>query len=115
MLQVKDADSLKKAKENLNKVAANLGLIANRLKELPVPSAAERGKLSKKMEEEDRAVGNVRMPVLKAHMEAMPAELKQGLQSALASFYKTVDTHQKVFKAYFEPDPQPAESEPNPK
>ncbi|HWB03059.1 MAG TPA: hypothetical protein VG796_08560 [Verrucomicrobiales bacterium] len=109
ILEVKDEESLTKIKASLKETSGNIDVIAKRLKELPVPSAAEREALTKKMDEADKAHMKTNQPAVQAHMKAMPAALRADTMKELQSFYKTLDTHKGVLESYFKPDAKPAE------
>ncbi|HEX2751155.1 MAG TPA: hypothetical protein VHM91_24310 [Verrucomicrobiales bacterium] len=111
IMEVKDADSLTKAKTALVEVTTNIDAIAKRLLQLPALSTAERTALSKKMAAADRAHLKAAQPALKAHLEAMPAGLKEEALKALGDFYKTVEDHKQVFELYLKPDGKPSKPE----
>ena len=108
ILEVKDAESLAKAKTALVEVTANIDAVAKRLLQLPALSTEERTALSKKMAAADRAHLKATQPALKAHLEKMPADLKEEAMSALGEFYKTVEDHKGVFELYLKPDGKPS-------
>jgi hypothetical protein len=104
LLEIKDTESLNKAKATLGEVTANVDLVSKRLLELTVPPSAERKALSKKMAESDRAHLKANQPALKAHLESMSGDLKQEAMEVMDAFYKTVEDHKKVFEMYLHPD-----------
>jgi hypothetical protein len=107
MLEIKDADSLTKAKTSLDEVTRNVDALAKRLLELPVLSSAEREALSKKMAASDRAHLKAKQPALKAHLDSLPEELKEQTMTAMAAFYKTVEDHKRILEMYLKPDAKP--------
>jgi hypothetical protein len=114
LLEIKDADSLTKAKTSLVEVTTNIDALAKRLLELPMLSSGERDALSKKMAASDKAHLKANQPALKAHLDTMPAALKEETMEAMRTFYKTVDDHKKIFEMYLKPDAKPGAKSPKP-
>ena len=108
MLSIKDADSLAKAKTAMEDASVKITAIAKHLKTLPVPSSAERAALTKQMDEADKTKMKAKQPAIKAHLDAMPAELKAEARTQMSAFYQALETHRKVFDSYFKPDPAPS-------
>lgn len=104
LMEIKDQESLNRAKATLGEVTANVAAVSKRLQELPVPPSEERKALSKKMAESDRAHLKANQPALKAHLASMSGDLKQEAMEVMDGFYKTVEDHKRVFELYLHPD-----------
>ena len=84
------------------------GQIAAKLKTLPVPSAAERARLSKEMQAAGGADQKVKVPAMKEHLAKMPAAPRTATTKQLKAGYAGLDADGPVFTQYFKQDAGPA-------
>lgn len=105
-LTVHDKASLDKAKTEIVLGGVRAGEIAAKLKTLPVPSAAERAKLTAEIEAADAAHRKANEEKLKAHLASLPEAYSDSLKDTTNAFYAKLGGYGEIFTKYFRPDPE---------
>jgi len=102
---VKDAAGAKVASAKMDAVSANLTGLAERLKKLPKPTAAERKTLNEKMEKQEAELQKIfgTLMALGSNKDVAPT-----MQAAMGKFSETMETIDPVFSAYFDEEAEAA-------
>lgn len=103
-LTIKDADTLSKAIESLEKNKKAITDIATKLESFEVPSDAEREAIDKSFTNRELELRDSVGKEFMEHLKAMPSELSSKWGEEMRGFYSSLDENQKVFKRYLSKD-----------